>query len=149
MGTGGGSTKISISASEMQRKMADVAAAAIAQAEEQSRQAAEVMESKLEAQAAEMRKQTAEMAKLVAALGAQQSSVPAVPIGQATSADRDAVVRGSSAVRRLDMTDGSFTGALPNTSPNRSNGAVDGVTLPVNSLQTPPDGATDVVDGVV
>ena len=47
------------------------------------------------------------------------------------------------------MTDGSSTEALPNTAPNRSDGAVDGVTLPVNSSQNFPDGATDGVDGTV
>ena len=45
------------------------------------------------------------------------------------------------------MTDGSSTEALSNDAPNRFDGAADGATLPVNSSQNFPDGATDGVDG--
>ena len=48
-----------------------------------------------------------------------------------------------------EVTDGSSTEALPNTPPNRSDGAADGAVLPVNSSQNFPDGATDGVDGAV
>ena len=94
-----GSSRISMSPSEMQEKIVASVVAALDQKQQQMRAEVE--------------------AKMVVLLGAPSHGGGD---GQATSAHREAVMRGieGSAVRRLDMTEGSSTGSSPNNSPVRS-----------------------------